>query len=125
MLDKKSIANLLILAVYTGCFNFYLYELFYGTWNIVSTKNFYYLSTVIALIWLDIDRATGLRTFLNEQTNFICSRTIILNFIIIILSLNNIVGAMPWLYFEIINGSIFMLTIMILTSGGRHEYFKD
>lgn len=123
MWDKRSIINLTLLALYAAGFNFYLYELFLGSWDKLDTKIFYYGITIVFLTWLTVDDYFGYLTYLQKTTNLIGKISILINFLIIIFTLNNKLNN-PIAYFVVLNCSNLLLTVSILISGCRHGYFK-
>lgn len=123
MLDKRAYISFFILIWYTLLFNVYLYELFYGTWNIVYTKAFFYLITILTKGYLIINRKVKRRTELSEHLDDIIEYTVCINFTIIMLSLYNLIFV-PLLYFFIYNGSVLVTTLIVLIIGTRHGAFK-
>lgn len=123
MWDKRAIVNIILLILYSAGFNFYLYELFYGSWLPVNSKAFYYLITTVSLFWLILDEYMGYVSYINQKLNIIHKLCLLLNFAIITITLYGLLNTRQ--YFYLYNGSIFVLSLMILTSGGRHDYFKD
>lgn len=124
MWDRKALFNLITLALYVLGFNFYLYELFFGTWYSVNVKGFYYLITIIFLVCnLFISKIVGQYTYLSEQLELIGRITVIINFTIIVLTLYNQLCA-PVTYFFVFNSSILIATTMVMINGFKHGIFK-
>lgn len=123
MWDNRAIANLLIIIANMGCYNLYFYELFWGSWEKITARALYYISTAIVSIYLIIDELYGFTTKEHYQLNLICRLTIIANFILFALILYNILPD-PILYLLILNGSIFALSCMILFSGIKYGHYN-
>lgn len=124
MLDKRAYINLFVLVVYSGLYNFYLYQLFYGSWYPINTKGFYYLITIITLLWGIIDRKIVKNsTETSRHVGFITELVIIINFIIIFITLYDLIFT-PLLNFFIYNGSVLVTTLIVLVIGTKHEVFK-
>lgn len=123
MWDNRAFINMAALIGYAASFNYYLYQLFYGSWETIQTKSFYYSFTILLFLWLIIDEMKGYTSYFNQAFNFACKFCIVINFIIITLTLNNKLST-PIAYFKIFDCSILVLTLMILISGCRHGYFK-
>lgn len=120
-----ALLNFTVLLIYTACNNLYLYELFYGSWEYRLTKGFFYLYTSVFLTYLVVAEILGYTTNREFQTNIICKLTLLIAFIIFALTQLDILMPRPRMYFCLLNGSIFALSIIILISGLRHGYFKD
>lgn len=123
MLDKRGYLSFFVLIGYTSLFNFYLYELFYGSWYSPNTKAFLYLITIITKLYLIINRKLKRRTELSEHLDDIIEYCIVINFAIIMLSLYDIIY-IPLLNFFIYNGSVLVTTLIVLIIGTRHGAFK-
>lgn len=123
MLDKRAYISFFALIGYTLLFNVYLCELFYGSWNVVHTKAFFYLITIFTKLYLIINRKLKRRTELSAHLDDIIEYTVIINFMIIMLSLYDLIF-IPLLYFFIYNGSVLVTTIIVLIIGTRHGAFK-
>jgi len=120
-----AILNLLALLLYTGFNNLYIYELFYGSWEYRLTKGFFYFFTSIFVLFLIVGEGTGYRSNREFQTNLICKITLLACFIIFAFTQLDIFMPKPRMYFLSLNGSVFAISIIILISGLRHDYFKD
>lgn len=124
MLDKRAYINLFVLIGYSGLYNFYLYQLFYGSWYPVHTKGFYYLITIITLLWGIIDRKMVKNsTETSRHIGYITEIIVILNFVFIVITLYDIIFT-PLLNFFIYNGSVLITTLIVLVIGTKHEIFK-
>lgn len=124
MLDKRTYINLFALIAYTGLFNLYLYELFYGSWNIANVKGFYYLITILTLLWGIIDRKIKNSTETSNHINLITEITVIINFVFIILNLYDLLF-IPLLNFFLYNGSVLVVSVIVLIASTKHEIFKN
>lgn len=123
MLDKRAYLSFFVLIGYTLCFNVYLYELFYGPWQPVNSKGFFYLITIVSKLYLFINRKVKKRTELSEHIDDIMDLTVIINFVIIMLSLYDLIF-IPLLYFFIYNGSVLVTTLIVLIIGSKYGAFK-
>lgn len=124
MLDKRAYINLFVLVSYTGLYNLYLYELFYGSWYEINTRGFYYLVTVITLICGVIDRKLPKNTTeLSRNIGFITELVVIVNFIFIFITLYDIIFT-PLLNFFIYNGSVLVTTMIVTIAAVKHGIIK-
>lgn len=122
--DWRSITNLAVLVVVTGCYVLYLHELFFGSWDKIHTKAFYYTVTGCFLLYLIIDELCGYSTRTHRETNLICKFSLLANFVLFALILTDQLSN-PKLCLYLLNGCIFVLSFIILFTGVRHEFFKD
>lgn len=122
--DKKAIINLAILSVYALVMLFYLYELFWGCMNTLEAKGVYYTDTVLLLVYLLIADYKGHATIKQRHFNFISKGVIIINFTFIAMTLFNILPK-PVFSLLLINGSIFVVSILTLTISIYHDFYKN
>lgn len=118
------VLNIIVLLGYTALNNFYLYELFWGGWDNAAVKGFFYLFTTVFILFFTVNDIIGYGTNIVFQLNIICKFTLLLNFIIFAFAQLNIMPK-PIDYLFLLNGSVFAISIIILTSGLRHGTFKD
>lgn len=124
MQDYRAIVNLIVLIINMGSYNFYVYELLFGTWEKREAKALYYLTTFFVLLYLIIDEIIGYSSDTHKQISLICKLSVCANFLLFALILYDMLS-MPILYLFLLNGSIFVLSVIILWSAIQHEFFKD
>lgn len=107
-----------------GCFNTYLYELFWGTWEIRYAKALYYGATALILIYTYVDELIGGRSDIHFQINLITKAAVIVNFILFFLIQFDLLRE-PIIYLFTLNGSVFAISIMVLLSALKHGAFKN
>lgn len=121
--DKRAILSLFMLIVNMGCYNFYFYELFWGSWDKVIAKALYYATTFVFYEYFITNDIVKRNTHLNFQICYIGKNGIAVNFLLFALILFGI-ASHPILYVLLLNGSVFAISVMILFSGIRHGFFK-
>lgn len=108
---------------YVGLFNFYIYELT-RTWFTPEGKRLFYNYLTMGMVGFTFaDIKAGFVSYLHEQFNNICILSVVINFILIILTHHTILQN-PIPMFFAFNGSVFAVTVMIGFSIIRHGY-KD
>lgn len=112
-----------ILIVYLVLFNYYIYELTLPDMPIECKKLFYNYITLGMVVFTFADIKAGFVSYLHEQFNNICILSVVINFILIILTHHTILQN-PIPMFFAFNGSVFAVTVMIGFSIIRHGY-KD
>lgn len=122
--DKRAIFGFTVLIISVGVYNLYLYELLWGTWEKREAKALFYLITAFVLLYLLIEDLTKKGSITNFQITVICKCSLIINFLLFSLILYGSI-ANPVVYLYILNGSIFVISIMVLISGLRHGIFKN
>ena len=110
-----SIKDGAMLLLHSLCFNIYLFELLYGDINKVIIKGYLYAFMCIITIYLAFAP--------NSQLNLINKLTFAFNFALFFLTLLGLFDNSIF-YMLIYNGSIIVLTTMILTSGIKHGAFN-
>jgi hypothetical protein len=127
IMDIRGLINLVVLIFYMGCYNFYFYELLYGKWNLALAKGFYYFVTAAMLLYLFVGDVTGKRRDMHRQLSYISKLLVIVNFILFGLIYFAVIQNTKYqiIYIFLLNGSIFVLSIMVLFTGLKHEVFKD
>lgn len=111
--NYKDISMLLF---HSMCFNFYLFQLFYGSWNELIVRGYLYAFMCVVTLYLAFSP--------NSQFNLINKLTFAFNFALFFLTLLGIFKEGVF-YMLVYNGSIIVTTVMILTSGLRHGIFKQ
>lgn len=115
--------NILVLVLYTGLNNFYLYELFWGRWSNWHVKCFFYIFTSAFLLYIIVCELFRYDNQSEYETNIICKFTLLCNFIIFALTQLNFLPK-PIDYLYLLNGSVFAVSVIIIISGLRHGAFK-
>lgn len=92
--------------------------------TIEHCKLLYNYITVTMLVFCLIDSRTGFESWWHKEFNLICYLAVIINFIIIILTHHQFVSDGFWIL-TISNGSIFVVSLMILMSATRHGEFNN
>jgi hypothetical protein len=123
MTINRTILNLLILIIFMGCYNFCFYELLWGTWEKIITRLFYYKSTSVFLIVILIDELCKFSSDTHYQINIICKSTIIANFILFAMILRGTFEE-PHIYLFLLNGSVLIISLIILFCGIKYDFFK-
>lgn len=122
--DKRAIFSLFMVIANMAGYNLYFYELFWGSWEKITAKGLYYLTTAIFSIYLLINDIVKNNSDLNYQICLTGKSAIIVNFLLFYFILSGNV-AYPIVYVFLLNGSIFAISIIILFAGIKHETFKD
>lgn len=116
--------NILVLIIYTAFNNWYLYELFWGSINNATVKGLFYFATSLYLLYLIIGEMTGYNCVHEYQSNMICKWVLFSNFIIFAFTQLNLMPK-PIMYLYLLNGSVFVISCIIIISGTRHGYFRN
>jgi hypothetical protein len=122
--DYRAVINLAVLIANMGAYNFYFYELFYGSWDKIQAKALYYITTSCVLLYLVIDEMVGYSSDTHKQISLICKLSLWANFLLFALILYNVLSN-PINYLYILNGSIFVLSCIILFASLKHDFYKD
>jgi hypothetical protein len=117
-----AVLNLCVLTLYTAVSNLYLYELFYGNWEMRIIKGLFYLTTSIVLLYTIIAEMKEYKNYHEYRTNIICKLSILANFVTFALTQLNSLPK-PEMYLFLLNGSILAITVVILTTFGKHGHF--
>ena len=110
------------LTIYAISFNTYIF--LFGAYPSRYMKLWYNYTTLFLILFIFIDLKIGIVSGLHKQFNDICQFTIMFNFILIILY-HHSYGDSGISKLIAFNGSIFVVTVMVLFSGLRHGYFKN
>lgn len=116
--------NLIVLTVYTGLVNLYLYELFLGGWPTAYAKGLFYFSTSLFLLYLIIGELIGYYSKCELQSNIVGKCILFCNFFTFALAQLNLMPK-PVMYILLLNGSFFVVSFTILYIFGKHELFND
>lgn len=119
-LDRAAIYNLIALILNYIGYNFYLYELFWGGWDKVTTKSFFYLITGAVLLWFTIGEWKGWNTVQQLHTSVVYKLTLVITFWSFFLILRGVNGLFYLITYDI---SILIISVIILFSGLRYDYF--
>lgn len=122
-MDNRAIFGLCMVIANMCCYMLYFYELFFGKWNEIHTRAFYYGVTSVIMVYLLVDDILGYSSVTHRQLNLIAKASITANFIMFTLILKNTLP-FPIMYLLILNGSIFVISCIILFSGISYGYFK-
>lgn len=114
--------TILALCLYVILFNVYIYDL--TRIDIRSSKLFYNYLTLFMFIFIISDWKSGFVNDFHKQFNFICILSLIVNYIIIILTHHKIILS-PLPEFFAFNGGVLAVTLIIVERGVRHGIFKD
>ena len=123
MQDKKAILSFIVLGLNVSVYNFYLYELFYGSWEERQAKGMFDIITVIILGYLAFDTIKGYSTYLHLQANICIFSALMVNFLLFAFTLYDILPGHR-LYLYTFNGTVLASTITILILGHIYETFK-
>lgn len=116
-----SARNIVLIITQTGIYNLYLYELFWGNLNEIINRGMYYAVTALTLLFLTFEDILGHKC----QFNIICKFSLIVNFILFAVTLFGLLKS-PVLCLLLLNGSVFAISIMVLSIFKKHGYFtKD
>ena len=122
-MDRRAILGFIVLIISMGIYNLYLCELIFGPPDKRLIKAMFYLTIAFVSIYLLIGDMRKGGSRINFQIAFITKCSLIVNFILFALILYNLL-AHPVIYLFILNGSILILSIMILISGLRNHVFN-
>jgi len=78
----------------------------------------------VIILFTLIDEIFGYVNYIHKQFNWLCRIAFIINIFIAILTYQSVIYD-PLYFLKILNGSIFVITIIIVTSGINHGIFKD
>lgn len=119
-----AVINFLILVAYTAFNNFYLYELFWGGINNATIKGMFYFVTSLFLLCQIVSEMMGYDSVRDYQISIICKCVLFANFIIFAFTQLNLMPK-PIMYLYLLNGSVFVISCIIIISGIRHGYFRN
>lgn len=112
-----------VLVIYLASFNTYIFCLDSGQFGIRFLKLWYNYTTFGLLAFAIIDEIIGCYGY-HKSLNRICKFSLLLNYILIILTHHDIL-LNPVTKFMLYNGSVLVITLMILLSAAQHDYFKQ
>lgn len=120
----RAITNLTVLAINYIIYNFYLYELFYGSWDKAEVKGLFYLVTGSVLFYFIIDMMRGWASILHYHTTLVYLFSLVITFWLFASLLTNSLhnGIFCLLLY---NGLMTTLTITILINGKIYGQFKQ
>jgi hypothetical protein len=120
----RTLLCLIIIILYVGLFNLYIYELTHPFISLQAKKLFYNYLTLGMIIFYVVDSKLGFDNWLHKQLNHISILSVIINFLLIILNwhlLLNDAVMMFWIF----NSAVFLTTSMILISSIRHNAINE
>ena len=124
MWDKRSITSFIIFIVNYLVYNLYLYEMFWGTWNIVYTKGLFYLATAIVMLYFIIDEMRNYYFLMQYHIKIAYFLSLILTFILFYLILAYKLKEYPVTTLLVYNSIIIFILISILCNGIKYKLFK-
>jgi hypothetical protein len=92
--------------------------------TVKECKVFYNCITLCMLLFVSFDYRNGFYSYWHLQFNAACFISLVINYILIILTHLQIINS-PKDMFILFNGLIFVSTIVLFISLGRHGYLKD
>lgn len=116
----RTILTALVLILYVGLFNFYLYELPRDFLSLKECKLLYNYLTLGMIVFYLLDKSSGFDNWLHKELNKICIFCVLINYVLIILTHHTVLkNEMTELI--AFNAAIFVTTLMILISAIRHH----
>lgn len=109
------------LVLYVMLFNLYIYEL--QIIDIRIAKLFYNYLTLSMVVFYLIDRSAGFVSYFHKQFNLLCILSVIVNYVIIILTHHKILEK-PIPIFYAFNCGIFLATVMVVKSMIKHKVYE-
>ena len=122
---KRTILSACLVLAYLALFNCYIYLLCNGMLNPTERRLWYYFITAGMTIFSWIDLKTVTTNWYHIQFNNIAFSVLCLNYFLNIANHIGLLGSDAPAMFISFNGLIFVVTLLILLSGGRHGYFKQ
>lgn len=113
--------TMIALFTYDIAFNFYIYELLHISPNHAAIL--YNIITLSMLVFSVTDWKLGFVNDFHKQFNFICFLSLMVNYVLILLTRSKIIIS-PIPMFLIFNSGVFAVTAMIMISGIRHKIFE-
>ena len=118
--------TLAIMVTVMYAISMYLYTKYLGHIPIRYSKLWYNYTTMIALVFIFLDDYFGINHWIQKQVLIVLKTLLIVNFILIILEQHLIINdTQTDIRFYALNGSVLVVTVMILLSSLRHGYFKQ
>lgn len=121
MKDERAIGNMVVLIVNYIAYNFYLYELFWGNWEAIKCRAFFYFINGCALSWFTIGDWKGWTTVQQLHTSIMYKLSLIITFFSFLLILRGKYGLVYLISYDV---SLLVISFIILFSGLRYGYFK-
>lgn len=120
---RTALINLITIVIHALGFMIYLFELYYGTYPVVYVKAYMYLLMAVIHLFLWYDERGRNISHVKKQLNSINKLIFVVNFCLISTTILNIFdGVITMLIYSM---SILAISIIILTSGFKHGYFKN
>lgn len=120
----RSIGCIVVLLLYVGLFDLYIYELTQPYLPVEYCKGMYCILNTVMIFFCLIDSRTGFESSWHKEFNLLCYLSLGINWFIMALGYFGIIyNCFPTLLIS--NGSIFVVTSMILISAKRHGEFNN
>lgn len=102
-----------------------LYTVQYATHQLepFMMKTWWNASNAGIIIFFIIDETFGFETYLHKQFNHLCKYSLLLNILIVIFTCQSIITN-PFMALYVLDGSVFIASVIILINGLRHDIFK-
>lgn len=120
----RSIVCIIAIMLYSVFFSLYIFQWTNPDVPMKQLKLWYNYINVGMLIFYWIDLKTGFESEWHKEFNAICFFAVILNYILVILNHHELLND-PVSKFWCYNGSLFVTSLFVLISGGRHNAFYD
>lgn len=120
----RSIGCILVLLLYAALFDLYIYELTRPYLAVEYCKAMYCILNAVMIFFCLIDSRTGFESWWHSQFNMICFLALGINWVIMALGYTGVISGV-FCTLLISNGSIFVVTLMILFSSIRHGEFNN
>lgn len=121
---NRTLLTIAIILLYLVAFNTYIYLLSNGMLNPKERRLWYYYITATMTLFSWIDLKTITSSYYHNGFNDIAFCALFANFVLNILNHHGIFNSNGASAFLTFNGLFFVLTTMILISGGRHGHFE-
>ena len=125
MWDKRSIWSLSMMILNYIIYNFYLYEMFYGMWNIICIKGIFYLTTALIMLYFVFDEMRNYTYLIQYQIKIAYFLSLILTFILFFLILSYKLKDYPVSVLLVYNSLVIFVTFSILCNGIKYKLFKN
>lgn len=119
----RSVRCIIFLLLYVALFNLYIYELPREYMATENCKILYNAITVGMVVFCRIDAAKGYESAWHKELNLICFLAVVFNYLIIILCYMKFIKD-SFTTLALSNGSVFVVSLMVLISGKRHNEFN-
>lgn len=117
--------NLIVVIATYLCYNYYLYQLFFGPWEEALCKGFFYLLVFLSLLWFIIDIARGWVIPQQSQVCILYLTGLSSLYLVFGLSILFIIKEHPILYMILSNGAVWVSTLTYLLVKITYRHLKD